>query len=107
MSLLVHRSSPQAGWSLDACTSCGVNVLTDTNASDGLGLSVDMCYIPPGWGAAYTSGTKQLTAYKCNNGTYGVQERTYGVDPRPCKVCCWKKRWSCSLLKHSAVWLQQ
>lgn len=76
----------QAGWNLGRCQSCGVNVLTDTNASDGLGTSVDQCYIAPGWGASFSTDTQQLMAFKCNNGSYGVAERTYGVDSRPCKV---------------------
>lgn len=58
----------QAGWNLNPCKSCGSNVLTDTNPSDGLGLSADQCYIPPGWGASFNDATKQLVAYKCNNG---------------------------------------
>lgn len=82
-----HCTAPsQAGWNLDACKSCGVNVLTDTNAFEGLGLSVDQCYLPPGWGASFDATTKKLVAYKCNNGSYGVAARTYGVEPRPCMV---------------------
>lgn len=94
----------QAGWNLEPCKSCGVNVLTDTNFFDGLGLSVDQCYIPPGYGAAYASDSQQLVAYECNNGSYGVAERTFGVEPRPCKVCatiaghhCGRPGWHLSL----------
>jgi hypothetical protein len=76
----------QAGWNLGACQSCGVNVLTDTNAFDGLGLSADQCYLPPGWGSMFDATAKQLVAYRCNNGTYGVATRIYGVEARPCTV---------------------
>lgn len=79
----------QAGWNLEPCKSCGVNVLTDTNAFEGLGLSVDQCYLPPGWGASFDATAKKLVAYKCNNGSYGVAARTYGVEPRPCMVRGW------------------
>lgn len=76
----------QAGWNLDTCKTCGINVLTDTYASNGLGLSVDQCFIPPGWGATFSTDSQQLMAFKCNNGSYGVAERTYGLEARPCKV---------------------
>jgi hypothetical protein len=76
----------KAGWNLGTCKACGVNVLTDTNPSDGLGLSADRCYSPPGWGAAINDVNKQLVAYKCNNSSFGVAERTYGLEARPCKV---------------------
>lgn len=74
----------QAGWSLDPCRSCGVNVPTDTTDSDGLGVSVDQCYLPPGWGSVDKTG--RLVASRCNNGSYGASERTYGVEAYPCQV---------------------
>lgn len=75
----------QAGWGLTPCTACGVNVLTDTSDSDGLGISPDQCYIPAGWGSIVNSH-KQLVAAQCGNGSFGVPDRSYGQEPHPCQV---------------------
>jgi hypothetical protein len=75
----------QDGWGLTPCQSCGANVLTDTSDSDGLGTSPDSCYIPAGWGSV-VNARKQLIAVQCGNGSFGVPDRTYGLDPHPCQV---------------------
>jgi hypothetical protein len=35
----------------------------------------------------FDATAKQLVAYRCNNGTYGVATRIYGVEARPCTTC--------------------
>lgn len=86
-----HCSS-QAGWNKLKCTACGINVLTDTLATNGLAFSTDQCYLPAGWGSALDSN-KKLVARKCNKGMYESDADIYGVVPHPCQVgicmyCC-------------------
>lgn len=73
---------------MDPCQSCGINVPTDTADSDGLGISADQCYISAGWGSTMDK-SKRLVAVKCSNGSYGISERTYGLEPHPCQVGRW------------------
>ena len=75
----------QAGWGLEPCKSCGANMLTDTSDSDGLGLSADQCYLPAGWGSVIDKN-QRLVAAQCRNGSFGVSDRTYGLEPHPCQV---------------------
>jgi hypothetical protein len=60
-------------------------VLTDTNLTDGLGVSPDQCFVPAGWGSIIDA-KKRLMAIRCSKGSYGVAERTYGLEARPCQV---------------------
>jgi hypothetical protein len=61
-------------------------MLTNTDATGGLGLSVDQCYLPAGWGSSMNSAGK-LVAKACVKGRYGASEDIYGISPRPCQVC--------------------
>lgn len=60
-------------------------MLTDTSDSDGLGLSADQCYLPAGWGSVIDKN-QRLVAAQCRNGSFGVSDRTYGLEPHPCQV---------------------
>lgn len=75
----------QAGWGLEPCRSCGVNIATDTSESNGLGISADQCFIPPGFGSGRDK-SQRLVAVRCSNGSYGVSERTYDLEAHPCHV---------------------
>ena len=75
----------QAGWGLEPCRSCGVNISTDTSESDGLGISADQCFIPPGFGSVLDK-SQRLVTVRCSNGSYGVSERTYGLEAHTCQV---------------------
>lgn len=81
-----HCFGLQAGWTLEPCKSCGVNVSTDTSETDGLGVSADQCFIPAGFGSVLDK-SKRLVAVRCSKGTYGVSERTFGQEARPCTPC--------------------
>lgn len=77
--------SYKAGWNKLPCVSCGTSVLTDTSATNGLGLSADQCYIPAGWGSQ-VDASGRLVARQCLLGKYGAPEAIYGVAARPCQV---------------------
>jgi hypothetical protein len=84
-----------------ACTACGAGILseaTDIDERDG-GNNTDKlvagssfsCWIPAGWGMVPTGvinddNTLQYAATVCANNTYGVANKTYGLQSTPCKV---------------------
>jgi hypothetical protein len=110
---LCPNGTYRAGWTLHtdakaqdstggttACTSCGAGILseaTDIDERDGgndttklVAGSSFSCWIPAGW-SMFASGvnedlTLQYSARVCTNNTYGVANKTYGLQATPCKV---------------------
>lgn len=84
-----------------ACTACGAGILSAPTDIDELGGGNDTsklvagssfsCYIEAGWGmvpaGVAADQTLQYTAVECSNNTYGVANRTYGLQSTPCKPC--------------------
>ncbi|WIA16345.1 hypothetical protein OEZ85_013043 [Tetradesmus obliquus] len=83
-----------------ACTACGVGILSALTDIDELGGGNDTsklvagssfsCYIEAGWGmvpAGVVNNTLQYSAVECSNNTYGVANKTYGLQSTPCKPC--------------------
>jgi hypothetical protein len=104
----------RAGWTLysdasardstggsTACTPCGAGILSEaTDVDESLGGndtsrlvagSSFSCWIPAGWGMVPTGvilpdNTLQFAATVCATNTYGVANKTYGLQGTPCKV---------------------
>lgn len=84
-----------------ACTACGAGILSDLTDIDELGGGNDTsklvagssfsCYIEAGWGmvpaGVAADQTLQYSAMECSNNTYGVANKTYGLQSTPCKPC--------------------
>lgn len=83
-----------------ACTSCGAGVQGDKSdrltvydlVTGTAGLlpimtSASDCFIQAGQGLMYSSMTGAFRARNCEDNTYGVPTRFYGLTPYPCRPC--------------------
>eukprot|EP00775_Hariotina_reticulata_P008849 gene8849-9028_t len=88
----------ESGSGTTACTPCGENIVSALTDIDEMNSGDDptklvagspaSCYIEAGWGMTPVPlQINQWRANLCANNSYGVENRTYGLQQSPCKPC--------------------
>lgn len=82
----------KSGWSLESCVTCGLGLATDPVPA----TTPDQCYLRAGYGSkhvmanvATADSVQMLVATKCMSGTYGSEDRRFGLEAMPCQVGAW------------------